>query len=186
MWLSHFGRTVADHVLEAVDARMAGTELTLGGQPVALDGTGKTEDAEAAAAERYLVAWVQQAENPEEKDLHALQSRGMTEREFLLGSSFSFATGTERSGHYALWGRGTVSSFDGREGGLTVNGEVASALLGADWSRERTTLGLIVGHSVGDGSYASEAGRGTVSSMLSGLYPWARHALGDRVSVRGA
>ena len=109
----------------------------------------------------------------------------MTGRELLLGSSFSLAAGDGRTGTYALWGRGAVSRFDGREGGLAVDGEVASALLGADWSRERTTAGLILGHSIGDGGYRSESGRGTVSSTLTGLYPWMRRALGERISLWG-
>ena len=123
---------------------------------------------------------------PEGANRHALQGRSMTERELLLGSSFSLAAGdAERTGRYALWGRGSVSRFDGREGGLAVDGEVASAFLGADWSRERTTLGLILGHSIGDGGYRSESGRGTVSSTLTGLYPWVRQALGERLSLWG-
>ena len=125
------------------------------------------------------------AGDPEGTNRHPLQGRGMTERELLLGSSFSLAAGNARSGQYGLWGRGSVSRFDGREGGLTVDGEVASAFLGADWSQERTTLGLILGHSIGDGGYRSESGRGTVSSTLTGLYPWVRQALGERVSLWG-
>ena len=122
---------------------------------------------------------------PEERNRRALQSQGMTERELLLGSSFSLAAGDARTGHYALWGRGSVSRFDGREGSLAVDGEVASVFLGADWSRERTTVGLILGHSMGDGGYRSESGRGTVSSTLTGLYPWMRRALGERISLWG-
>ncbi|MDE0619517.1 MAG: DNA topoisomerase [Rhodospirillaceae bacterium] len=125
------------------------------------------------------------AGDPEGTTRHPLQGRGMTEREFLLGSSFSLAAGDARTGHYAFWGRGTVSRFDGRDGALTVDGEVVSAFLGADWSRERTTLGLILGHSIGDGGYRSETGRGSVSSTLTGLYPWVRQALGERISVWG-
>ena len=125
------------------------------------------------------------AGDPEGTNRHPLQGRGMTERELLLGSSFSLGAGDARTGHYALWGRGSVSRFDGREGGLAVDGEVASAFLGADWSRERTTVGLILGHSMGDGGYRSESGRGTVSSTLTGLYPWVRQALGERISVWG-
>ena len=123
---------------------------------------------------------------PEGTNRHALQGRSMTERELLLGSSFSLAAGDDAgTGRYALWGRGSVLRFDGREGGLAVDGEVASAFLGADWSRERTTLGLILGHSIGDGGYRSESGRGTVSSTLTGLYPWVRQALGERLSLWG-
>ena len=205
-WLARFGRTVAEQVIGAVDARMSaprttGNEVVLGGQRIAFDapaGAGGARDAEAAAAERRLATWLRHADPDRRTGLraggagdleagsrHALQDRGMTEHELLLGSSFSFAAGDARSGQYGLWGRGSVARFDGREGGLTVDGEVASAFLGADWSRERTTLGLILGHSIGDGGYGSESGRGTVSSTLTGLYPWVRRALGERISLWG-
>ena len=190
-WLARFGRTVAEQVLEAVDARMAaprtaGTELTLGGQRVARDGAAKAEDAEDEAPARDLAAWRQGAEDPEAAWRRGEPGdQGMSGRELLLGSAFSFADGEERTGHYALWGRAAVSRFDGRAGTLTLDGEVASALLGADWRRERTTLGLIVGHSVGDGGYSSNDASGTVSPTLTGLYPWMRHSFGERVSVWG-
>ena len=208
-WIARLGRTVADQVIGAVDARMAaprtaGNEVTLGGQRIALDAPadgGAAGDAEAAAAERNLASWLRHADSgsgsagsglrsgwagdPQAGNRHALSGQGMTERELLLGSSFSLAAGDARTGSYGLWGRGSVSRFDGREGGLTVDGEVASAFLGADWSRERTTLGLMLGHSIGDGGYRSESGRGTVSSTLTGLYPWVRQALGERISLWG-
>ena len=45
--------------------------------------------------------------------------------------------------------------------------------------------GLVVSHSRGEGSYSSEGGSGAVSSSLTGLYPWGRYALSERVSVWG-
>ena len=63
-----------------------------------------------------------------------LEAQTMTQRDFLLGSSFSLTGGTERDGTYALWGRGAVTRFDGRDGALSLDGEVTSAMLGADWS----------------------------------------------------
>ena len=176
-WIARMGRTVADQVIEAVDARMQATrtmgiELILGGHRVARYA--------GAAAARPL--WPAEDPGEQRRELH---DQGMSQKEFLRGSAFSLATGEERIDHYALWGRGAVSRFDGSEGTLTVDGEVASAFLGADWSREKTTLGLIVGYSIGEGGYRSGDGSGTVSSTLTGLYPWMRHALGDRLSAWG-
>ena len=213
-WLGRFGRTVADQVIDAVESRMGaaaapGTEANLAGQRV---GTfGARQDWGRYAASKRLSPWgragyaagtgatrlrpgprgagpgprAERAGDPERTNWHALQGHGMTERELLPGSSFSLAAGDARTGGYALWGRGSVSHFDGRDGDLAVDGEVASTLLGADWSRERTTAGLILGHSIGDGGYRSESGRGTVSSTLTGLYPWMRQALGERISLWG-
>ena len=192
-------------------ARAPGTEVNLAGQRVGLE-LSVTSDAPAARTTSEEVRGsggnlaaleadvrrlrpgsggagpglrAEGAGDPEGTNRHPLQGRSMTERELLLGSSFSLAAGDARTGHYAFWGRGSVSRFDGRDGALTVDGEVASAFLGADWSRERTTLGLILGHSIGDGGYRSESGRGSVSSTLTGLYPWVRQALGERISLWG-
>lgn len=44
-------------------------------------------------------------------------------------------------------------------------------MLGADWSRGRATVGLILGHSLGNAGYRGASGGGTVSLTLTGLYP---------------
>ena len=211
-WLARFGRTVADQVIDAVEGRMEaarapGTAVHLAGQPVGVSGA--RQDWRRDAASERLSLWgragydagthmarlrpgpwgagpglrAERAGDPEGTNWHAPQGRGMTARELLVGSSFSLAAGDAHTGSYALWGRGSVSRFDGRAGDVAVDGAVASAFLGADWSRERTTMGLILGHSIGDGGYNSESGRGEVSSTLTGLYPWMRQALGERVSL---
>ena len=106
----------------------------------------------------------------------------MTRRDLLTGSSFALTGGTERSGTCALWGRGAVTRFDGRDGDLSLDGEVVSGMLGADWTRDAITAGLVVSHRLGDGSYREESGDGGVTSSLTGLYPWAamRGASGSR------
>ena len=84
-----------------------------------------------------------------------------------------------------------MSRFDGREGDLTLSGEVTSAMLGADWMRPGSgsgagawTAGLLVSHSRGSGSYRG-ADAGTVSSTLTGLYPYGRYMVNGRLSVWG-
>ena len=61
-----------------------------------------------------------------------------TARDLLTGTSFALTgeAGGAGSGTVSLWGRGAVSRFDGREGDLTLSGEVTSAMLGADWMRD--------------------------------------------------
>ena len=83
-----------------------------------------------------------------------------------------------------MWGRGALSRFDGREGDLTLEGEVGSAMLGADLTRDRGTIGLMLSHSRGEGSYQGE-GEGAVESTLTGLYPYGRYELSKRVSLWG-
>ncbi|MCY4013274.1 MAG: hypothetical protein OXG82_11220 [Gammaproteobacteria bacterium] len=200
-WLGRFGRTVADQVIDAVEVRMGAAGVGASGAPEdgghhAVDGRlslwgdvgyGAGTDATRLRAGQGAGAGLQAAGagDPEGPNWHAPQGRGMTARELLLGSSFSFAAGDARTGSYGLWGRRSVTRFDGHDGDLALDGEVASTLLGVDWSRERTAAGLILGHSIGDGGYRAESGRGTVSSTMTGLYPWMRQALGERVSVWG-
>ena len=189
-WLARFGRAVADQVIDAVEGRMGaarapGTEVNVAGQRV--DAAGAPEDdpeaREAEAGLDRLTEWLRGAGGEEETS--ALTSRAVSGRELLSGSSFALTAGTAESGFGALWGRGAVSRFDGREGDLTLDGEVASALLGADFTRGRGTAGLVVAHSLGEGGYRSPNGGGEVETTLTGLYPWGRYAASERLSLWG-
>ena len=170
-WLARFGRTVADHVIEAVESRAtasqaAGMEASLAGHRI-----GGGPEA-AALAER-------------EGDRPAPVSRGLTNRDMLAGSSFAM-TGADAEGSSAtVWGRGAVSSFDGRAGTLTLDGEVASAMLGGDFTRGRGTVGLVSAYSRGEGSFQSANGNAEVESELTGFYPWGRYAMSEGFSVWG-
>ena len=121
------------------------------------------------------------------------ESRALTGREFVTGTSFALTGGSAEGGGFAaLWGRGAMTRFDGREGGLTLDGEVTTGLLGADWATERWTAGLALGHSTGTGGYreggscAGEQCGGRVEATLTGVYPYAGLTLTDRVSVWAA
>ena len=187
-WIARFGRTVADQVLDAVEARMeasrsAGTEIRIAGQPLGGGSAAEREaEREAEAGLEALAGWLRD-ETDEERT--ALQSRGLTGRDLLTGSSFALTEGSAEGGFGSVWGRGAVSRFDGREGSLTLDGEVLSALVGTDWTRGRTVAGLALGHSRGEGSYRGE-GSGTISSTLTGVYPYGRHEVNERLSVWGA
>ena len=176
-WLARFGRTVADQVLDAVSGRMGstqspGTAVQVAGRPVGAS----PDPGVGASAERPLSQWLRDPSGT---------SRAPAGRELLGGSSFSLTSGTEQAGFGTLWGRGAVSRFDGREGDLSLDGEVASALLGTDFTRGRKTAGLVVSRSLGEGGYRSPSGGGAVESTLTGVYPWGRYAASERVSVWG-
>ena len=90
-----------------------------------------------------------------------MQSWEPTGRDFVTGTSFELTGGSAEAGGYAaLWGRGAITRFDGREGELTLDGEVTTGLMGADWASApgsgagRWTAGLAVGHARGTGSYS--------------------------------
>ena len=144
-------------------------------------GSGSGAGARAAAD---VAAWLKGGPDAERAGL-AARTRTMDAGDLLLGSSFG-ATAKAGEGFVSVWGRGAVTRFDGREGALTLDGEVTSAMLGTDFSRGRWTAGLLVSRSLGEGGYREGSDRGTVEATLTGLYPWARHALGDRLEIWGA
>ena len=140
MWLSRFGRTVADHVTSAVSDRLAnpltGAQVTVGGQTVNLAET------EAHAALNQALTGLARAMGASQAPsagggsdgspggvfgtggagpgrLSATADAGtpgrMPEgRELLLGSAFHLAAeGDGRAPGLAAWGRVTVGGFDG-------------------------------------------------------------------------
>ncbi len=143
-------------------------------------------------------AWRAPGEGSQRADL--VQSRALTGRDFLTGTSFALTGGSAEAGGYAaLWGRGAISRFDGREGDLTLDGEVTTALMGADWAAERWTAGLAIGHARGTGGYSEGGGctagaddngangcAGEVEATLSGVWPYAGLTLTDRLSAWAA
>ena len=167
-WIARFGRSVAEQVLDAVDARMRagrapGVEARLGGQRI-----GSQPVFQGFGAQRHSPA----------------QGHAATGRDLLPGSSVSLTGQTRGDGVVSVWGRGAVTRFDGREGEVSVGGEAATGLLGADWTSGRWTAGLLISHSSGDGTYRGADGGG-VDATLTGIWPWARHTLGERLSVWG-
>ena len=185
-WLARFGRTVAEQVLQAVETRTrapwaTGAALTLAGQQV---GAASAQDelvrarAEGGQADRLHI-------ESDFNRMHGLSARTVTERELLAGSSFALAGGTQGTGFYTLWGRGAATQLEGREGGLSLDGEVTSGMLGADWAHGAVTAGLVVSSSRGEGSYRGKAGGGAMTSSLTGVYPWGDYALTERLSVWG-
>ena len=175
-WIGRFGRTVADQVLDAVDERMRaepvpGVEARVAGQQI---GTGTAFQGFEARP-------------------HSLAPEPTApEQDQLAGTSFSLTGETDDEGSVSIWGRGAVTHLAGRdaagaaaEGDVAVHGEVASGLLGVDWTQGPWTTGLVVSRSQGDGGYRA-AGAGAMASTLTGVWPWTRYAAGERLSVWGA
>ena len=186
-WIARFGRTVAEHVLDAVEARREaaptpGMEASLAGQRIGGGALPEDDVGRQGMDRSSLSDWLTGQTAPQRQNLG---SRTITERDLLTGSSFALTAQTKGSGLISVWGRGAVTRFSGREGDLAIDGEVASGMLGADWTEGAWKTGLLVSHSLGDGGYRG-ASVGTVTSTLTGIFPWARHALSERISVWGA
>ena len=174
-WLARFGRTVAGHVTDAIEARLSGpagggSQATLGGQLLSLDGAApgtpdeagpETADGLTAFADRLAAhadggAW--QRREP-------AASRALTGRELLLGSSFH----------------------------LALDGDVTTFMLGADAMWSRWLAGVALANCTGEGGYLDHAARaghpdrgsGTLESTLTSVHPYARFQASAHLSLWG-
>ena len=152
-WLARFGRTAGGQVLEAVSERLSGGG---GGSQATIAGRSLSAAADAAAAEEAAAAGYE--------PVWGAQSAGRTGtlgfRELLAGSSFALVAGAgagEAGGgaRWTLWGRGAWGHFAGEEGELSLQGDVLTATLGADYEHERLLAGLALAYSSGAGTFTA-------------------------------
>ena len=161
-WLVRFGRTVAEQVVETVRERVSapqrpGFAARLAGQAIGAPSL--------------------QARQPTPEEAVASTSLALSRRTAAPG-------GPSGGGLASLWLKGAASRFDGKESGVAVDGEVTSGLFGADYADERWSAGLVLSVSRGAGDYGGQSS-GRAEASLTGLYPWGRHALGDRTTLWG-
>ena len=208
-WIARFGRTVAEQAIEAVEGRMRaapapGVEIALAGERIGLGplfGSGTEADSTQDAVMK--AAWAEEAEVLRDalwfddwltgeigSGKTQRRSRAVTPRDLLTGSAFMLTAETAGKDMVSLWGRGAVTRFDGRQDELTLDGEVVTGMLGTDWTRGRWIAGLIAAHSAAEGGYSAapdtESGTGgKVEATLTGIFPWARHALSERLEAWG-
>ena len=177
-WLSRFGRTVAEQVVDMVTERLqspreAGTLATLAGHgfghpvvPPVLDGlpsgTGDARDGDREG-------W----------------SRSLTGRELLTGMSFTMTGGETAAGSVAVWGRVAHTRFDGRDGAASVDGEVTTMALGMDRASGPWTWGVSLARSEGRGTHGLDDSSNRLRTSLTGLYPFVGYKAGDRLSLWG-
>ena len=164
----------------------AGTHVAAGG--ISLTGGGNIElEEEKQTRKLGLPEWTDRARLDE-----ATQS--MTTDELIKGSAFHLSSGEQQPGRpaFTAWGRFATGGFEAQEEDLTLNGDVTTGLLGADAEWDRLLAGIMVSQSTGDGSYQLVSGdsertgnEGTVESSMTGIYPYARIELNDRVSAWG-
>ena len=215
MWLSRFGRTVAGQVVDAVAERLRGgspgAQVTLGGQRIELS---RTEDGAALAEVMTVVARALGAGGGPEPDGQegagrwldarggawdrpAPDARSVTGRELLLGSTFHLATEKDAAGGPALaaWGRFATGGFEAEERSeaktVRLDGEVTTGLLGVDAEWERWLAGVAVSVSEGEGAFsmsgcaAPSRCAGRLESSLTGVHPYVRFEVTERVSAWG-
>ncbi len=174
-WLVRFARSHVDQILEGIAGRMEATPT--GGLQRQLAGR-------SMGAAEELKPWG--AEDKDEDS--AMDWKTMTRREMLTGSSFIESAEPGPDGSvWSVWGQGAWSGFDGREGALSVDGEVTTGLLGLDRYQDSWRAGVVLSHSVGEGDYRREGGdSGEMEASLTSLTPWASRDVTDRITAWGA
>ena len=159
-WLARFGRNVAEAALDGVADRIAaprpsGVEGTLAGQALTFDDAAPGDDSqslERSAQASLHNTGVRAGTGAFGDDDATLETLSLSEA--LLGSSFTATSAPDASGgSLALWGRAAHSSFDGREGTFSLDGETTTAMLGADYARGDWLFGMALTQSEGEGAY---------------------------------
>ncbi len=178
--LAHFGRSVANHVLEGVIDRI---------------GSPRSPGASARIAGN-VVGKADRAPDPDCPGCGILSTDMRVEkfdREEVLTDSSFVLNGQDDSSHSpAFWGRGTRSYFRDKPGNLSVDGEVTSFILGADlgWS-DRQIVGLALIRSSGKIDHMEKPGAedpitGMTKLTLTALVPYAGWKINDSIDVWGA
>ena len=182
-WLARFGRTVAGQVVDAVGTRLEskpGTHARVGGVPI-------ESSAAPGALERLSRRWTEPAWNASDRPE---ETRGLSRRALMSGSSFHLSS-EGGAPVFAAWGRFAAEGFEANVHDTRLDGETTTGFLGADVEGGRWLMGAAVSHSEADGSFVPGSGatsarnRSEVESTLSGVYPYARMTLSERVSLWG-
>ena len=188
-WMVRFGRTVGSQVVDALTARLEGgrgSHLTVAGIP--LMGT-TAKEPEAQDDDPFaLPEWATSSAREAESHTISLD-------DLLLRSTFHLRSGGEEGAGpaFTTWGRVATGGFDAEVDDVKLDGDVTTGMIGFDAEWERLLAGIMLSQSTGDGSYRLDPGKrtdggtdgGTVESDLTGVYPYARIDLNDRVSAWG-
>ncbi len=163
--LAGFGRALASSLAEGLGDRLAGgagePHAAMAGRPIAPI-TAPRSFGEAGARQPA----------PQTVSGQAL----------LPGSAFLFAGVTDRAGgRWSIWGQAAPMPFagTGRAGEQSFLG-----LTGIDYGRGRLLAGLALSHGLAKGGLAPDGSHGTEAS-LSGIHPYARLSLSDRIALWG-
>ena len=174
-WITRFARTVASQVVKALTGRLAGdvgNHVTVAG--IRTDGSARPE-ALGLGPGRDAAGW---RETP----------GGRSQRDLLLGSSFQFSVGGEKGmPAWTAWGRFGADRFDATKNRVRLNGDVLTAVVGADVARDRWLAGMAVSISEGGGVFSlpddNEAGK--ASGQLTNIYGYGRYSVTETLDVWG-
>ena len=191
-WLAHFGSAASGSATQMIADRIdqstpRGSSVTIAGQPVNL-----VDQPIGPLAGNYGTAFVRRHDEPAgfiDSDNRPKDDsyRGMSDNEIIAGSSFYLDSSDREKvpseGGWSLWGSGTLSSFE--SGGYDrSDGNLSMVMVGTDYESNDFLLGLGLSHARGDGRF-NDDGSVEVDSTLTGVHPYLRYAVSDRLSVWG-
>ena len=184
-WMTRFGRAVATHIVQGLTQRFDGagvSHVTVAGIDFA--GT-TTPDPTLAEADPFRsLEW----ESGVEREADA---RSITNADLILRSSFRLSSGSAAIPHggaaFTTWGQVETGKFEAEEDDVKMDGDVTTGLIGFDAEWKRALAGIMFSTSTGNGSYRLDPAEGddagTVESTLTGVYPYVRIALNEKVSA---
>ena len=200
-WLARLGRTSADHLLDAVEdqlwtgdreksqATLAGWNLTGSGGHMfdSLQRWPTTAPGTHGLGSSYGFGWNGTPGNPFTGGHNNINALRMVGRELLSGTAMRLSAGGEDARNLSLWARGAYSRFDGSDNEfIGMSGEVITAAAGVDYAGERSLIGIALSHSWAEGSFGRDGtNTGSVKSQLTGLYPYMKYRVADRLWVWG-
>ena len=173
--LAAVGRSVAEEVVETLQARMAAgrngaeSHLTVNGQRTVIgdDGDGAAPAPGAAGVGHFAAGQGQGIQPP----------RVPGPKNPLAGSSFLLSM--DDADQWSLWGREATARFDSRpEADFGVDGRLLSGFLGLDYRRtgSNTGIGLALAHNRGEVDYTdytrAAADAGNAGVTLTNLLPY--------------
>ena len=209
-WLARYSRVGADHLLSSVENRMesvgrgaSGMQASVAGQRIVFGDSPARPGMELSGASALWSASQDYTTSSLGGDRSGVRSgnsygispglnaaasryRNMTLRDALSRSAFRYARETSWGNSFGIWGQGSFSRFGGSEAGADLTGDVMSGTIGVDHSISGWLHGLAVSRSESEGAYRI-AGEDSLSlsASLTGVYPYARYNLTDRLRVWG-
>ena len=156
-WIGHFGRTAAAQVVDALDERMR------------------------CARDRRSMEGT--ADHPSPRWRCTRSTVGVVP----AGNPFEVSSTEQQDAPgWSLWGRGSFSRFDVEgEDARVLGGGVGTATFGADLAAGQVLLGIALSHSQGGGTVSLDDVAAQVTSALTGVHPYLRLGVNDRLSLWG-
>ncbi len=188
-WLPRFGLTAVEHMLGGLDYRLSVADQPgLSGNVSGLSAGRALHGAGNGTGTGYAADGFGQSDGGDGLGAGSVDrllnlSRTLSLRDMLRGSRFVHRGGENG---VSVWGQASYSRYEDGQDGVTVDGEVATGLLGVDRDNGRTLLGLALSYSDGDGDWSGTSEQGELSSQLTSLLPYIRHNVTQRLQVWAA